>query len=89
MNNKLYNRILHSINSEINFVINEQFNIGNMNLNNNKPKRNMNIFNKNFIDIEKIVEDILNYNKVSDDVINELNKDLYISIYKVKSKQQL
>ena len=36
MNNKLYNNILNSIKDEIKTVINEQFNIGNMDLTNNK-----------------------------------------------------
>ena len=37
-NNKLIDNILYSINDEIKNVIKEQFNIGGMNLNNNKPK---------------------------------------------------
>lgn len=35
-NNKLIDNILYSINDEIKNVIKEQFNIGNMDLNNNK-----------------------------------------------------
>ena len=77
------------MNKYIQKLIHEQFNIGNMELNNTKQKRNMNIFNKNIIDIEKAVKDILNDNNISGDIINELNDDLYTSIYKVKSKKDL
>lgn len=42
------NKLLFLIDKEIRNIINEQFNIGNMNLNDNKPKRNVNIFNKAF-----------------------------------------
>lgn len=48
MNNMLYNRILNSINREIESLISEQFNIGNMNLDNNS-NNNFNIFNKEII----------------------------------------
>ena len=89
MNKTLYSKILNSIDKEIKSIINEQFNVSDLNFSDDEQEYDANIFNKNIIDIEKIVKDILNYNKLSDDVINDLNDDLYISIYKVKSKQQL
>ena len=45
MNNIKYGKILNSISNEIKNVIMEQFNIGNMDLNNNH-KGNINIFGK-------------------------------------------
>ena len=48
MNNILYRRILNSIGNELKTTINEQFNVGNMNLNDNSNKKHTyNIFNKN------------------------------------------
>lgn len=49
MSNRLYSRILNSIDKEIKTIIDEQFNIGNMNLN-DKSKNNYNIFNKFVVD---------------------------------------
>ena len=72
MNNKLYNDILCSINREIKNVINEQFNIGNMNLNSNERKHK-NIFNKNAVDPQYIFDKILKREDVNDDEIESLN----------------
>lgn len=67
MNRRLYNRIMESIDREIKTVINEQFNISKMNLNNTeKPTAKMNIFNKTFIDTESenIYDKILRNEKI-------------------------
>lgn len=52
-------------------LINEQFNISNMNLNNKSNKKNGNIFNKNIIDIKRIYYKIVNidYDDITEDEI--------------------
>lgn len=60
MNNRLYNKILNSINYEIKNTLLEQFNIGNMNLSDNS-KRNFNIFNKNTVDPYKIYKNLITH----------------------------
>ena len=62
--NILYSKILNSIDKEVRNIINEQFNIGKMNLNDNKPKHSNNIFNKEIIDPQKIYDKILHREQV-------------------------
>ena len=52
-------------------LINEQFNISNMDLNNKSNKKNGNIFNKNIIDIKRIYYKIVNidYDDITEDEI--------------------
>ena len=69
-------------------LIKEQFNIGNMDLNNTKPKRNVNIFNKNLkTRCEDIYKDILNNKRVSDDDIEYMNS--LVSVIVPKNKREL
>ena len=86
MNKKLYNNILNSIGNEVEQVINEQFNIGKMNLGNIPLKKNINIFNKNITDFIKI------YNSILDETVTE--EDIYLlndytSVIAPKDKQEL
>ena len=67
-------------------LITEQFNIGNMNLN-DKPKHNINIFNKNALIPIEIYKKILNGENVNDYEILALND--FISVVKVESKDDL
>ena len=75
------------MNNYIQKLIKEQFSINDLDFSDDEHEYSVNIFNKNTIDIEKTVEDILNDNNVSDGVINELNE--CTSIYKVKSRKEL
>ena len=64
-------------------IITEQFNISNMDFNNNK-KHNKNIFNKNkFIDPGDIYDDIINNSLIDEGKILYLND--YISVVKLKN----
>lgn len=74
------------MNKFIRDLINEQFNIGNMNLTDNKPKHNMNIFNKNTIDFNKIYKTLLK-GKISKNEIYQLND--FISVIKPKDRVEL
>ena len=68
-------------------IITEQFNISNMDFNNNK-KQNKNIFNKNkFIDPGDIYDDIINNSLIDEGKILYLND--YISVVKLKNIQDL
>lgn len=57
---------------KIHDIINEQFNISNMDFGNNK-KINKNIFNKNVINPEEILKKILFFNPVEEYIIKYLN----------------
>ena len=57
---------------KIHDIINEQFNISNMDFGNNK-KINKNIFNKNVINPEEILKKILSFNPVEEYIIKYLN----------------
>ena len=72
------------MNKYIHRLINEQFNIGNMNLNNGKLKRNMNIFNKeyNHCYYYKVLD-----GTVTKDQINELNS--LVNVATPKDKDEL
>ena len=79
------------MNKYIQRLIKEQFNIGNMDLSGNKPKRNMNIFNKN-VEYEdptanKYYKNMLENGTISIKICNYLRDK--INIIKVKSKQDL
>ena len=86
MNNKLYDKFLYSLNKEIRYVINEQFNIGNMDLN-SKSKHNVNIFNKNIPDYYGMYNKILKNEILTDIEIRQLNDA--VSVIKPKSKKAL
>ena len=76
MKNKLYNKILFSIDKEVRNIIYEQFNIGNIDLNAAKKHGN-NIFNKsNLIDPYEIYNKIIYGNDVNE------NEILYLNDYK-------
>ena len=64
-------------------LINEQFNIGNMDLNNN-AKINRNIFNKNVVNPYSVYKKMLNEDTVSQYEIEQLN--ICDSVIKVQSK---
>ena len=86
MNNRLYNSILYSIHKEIKTAIDEQFNIGNMNLD-GKRKMNNNIFNKNVTDPLKVYKNILGWKNISEYDIEQL--DNIISYVKPEDKYKL
>ena len=86
MNKKSYDRMLSSIGKEVKQVINEQFNIGNMDFNNIKQKPNKNIFNKKPIDVNEIYNKILK-NQATDEEIRLLND--MPSVIKSKDKAEL
>ena len=71
------------MNKYIHKLIREQFNIGNMNLNNTKSKYNMNIFNK--IYIHPYYQKVLDYT-VTKDEIKELNSLVGVVIPKDKDE---
>ena len=85
MNKDLYNCLVNSISNEIRNTIEEQFNIGGMDLN-NKQKMNKNIFNKNTIDVNEIYDRLL-IKKMTNDDIQELNT--FTSVIKPKDKNEL
>ena len=68
-------------------LIKEQFNINDLDFSDDEQEYNTNIFNKEILDITKIVEDILNDNNIDERYIRKLNN--CISVFKVKSKTQL
>ena len=78
MNNKIYNKLLYSINKEIKNVIHEQFNIGKMNLNGNNNKAHKNIFNKEQFNPADIYDKILNDIKLEEYEILYLNNNISI-----------
>lgn len=86
MSNRLYSRILNSIDKEIKTVIDEQFNIGNMNLN-DKSKSNYNIFNKFVVDPQNVYDRIMHHESVFDYEIIQLND--IISAVKIKNDAKL
>ena len=59
--NKLYNKLINSIENEVKLIINEQFNIDNMNLDNNN-KQHSNIFNKAVVNPYEIYKRLTNIN---------------------------
>ena len=67
-------------------LLNEQFNIGNMDLN-NKHNRNMNIYNKNIIDPQKIYNNIINGLAADEYEIKSLND--YTAVTVAKSEEDL
>ena len=52
MNNKIYDKILYSISTEIKNIVNEQFNISDIDFNDNENGYDANIFNKSLKHIE-------------------------------------
>ena len=62
-------------------IIKEQFNISNMDFNNNHD-HNKNIFNKNIIDPYTVYNKILHGEDVYKNEIKELNSDICISSFK-------
>lgn len=73
------------MNRYIQKLINEQFNISNMNLDNTKPKRNANIFNKNFN--HPYYYDILD-GKISRTQIKELDTLVNVAVPECKEDLQ-
>lgn len=67
-------------------LLNEQFNIGNMDLN-NKHNRNMNIYNKNIIDPQKIYNNIINGLGANEYEIKSLND--YTAVTVARSEEDL
>ena len=60
MNNKIYDKILYSISTEIKNIVNEQFSISDIDFNDNGNEYDANIFNKSMKNIER-------YNKMMHD----------------------
>ena len=84
------------MNKYIQKLIQEQFNIGNMDLSNNKPKRNMNIFNKKLLDPYVVYDKILNsyavYGKINREDIKDYEIEYLndcVSIVNVDDKYSL
>lgn len=71
------------MNTYIHNLIKEQFNIAKMNLDNNKPKKNINIFNKSIRHLE-IYDNMLNNKRVSNDDIEYMNG--LVSEIKIRGK---
>ena len=77
------------MNKYIRQLITEQFNIGNMNLNNTKPKQNMNIFNKNLMYLE-IYNNILNVYRTRNVTKNDIEyMNDFVSVIKPKDIDEL
>ena len=72
------------MNRYIQKLIQEQFNIGNMDLINNKPKRNMNIFNKN-ISNHPYYKKVLN-GTITENKIKELDSLVGVAVPKDKNE---
>lgn len=92
MKNRLYNRIISSIGNDIRNAIDEQFNVGNMNLNNN-AKRKSNIFNKAVVDPFDVYKRMTKVGNAAENIhideyeIQQLND--YTGVVKVKSSLDL
>ena len=87
MNNKLYDKIMKSIENTIKSSINEQFNIGKIDLN-SKKRRNMNIFNKDVFIPETVFEKMITPNNFpTEHEIKKLND--YVAAVKIKSLNDL
>ena len=75
------------MNTYIYKLIKEQFNIGNMELTGNKPKNNMNIFNKASFDLQKVYNNIIKKNWADKDEIKSLNN--ITAAIKPKNRREL
>ena len=83
MNTNQQNADNEIMNKYIQKLIREQFNIGNMDLDNGKPKRNMNIFNKEYNHpyYYKVLDET-----ITEDEINELDSLVGVAIPKDKDE---
>ena len=89
MKDILYNKILNSIDKEVCRIINEQFNIGNMDLN-NKRKPGNNIFNKVMFPDQGLCDNILEniyHHNINRNVIKQLND--HVATAHVCSREEL
>ena len=86
MNNILYSRILNSINKEIKTIIDEQFNIGDLDFSDDSEYNDAAIFNKDIIDPESLYDKVIS-NQLSDNEIAYLEN--FTSVIKIKNKYEL
>ena len=89
MDDRLYNKIIRAVDKDIKNIIQEQFNVGNMDLR-NKNMHKSNIFNKATVDpflVYDKMTNIKNKGHVEEYEIKQLND--YVAVVKVESRRKL
>ena len=87
MNNKLYDKILNSINREVKSAIKEQFSIDDLVFDNDAEENNVTIFDKVIIDPNDVFNRMVNGNTISKDEIELLH---YLEpVFKVRTRRDL
>ena len=84
--NNLYNRIFSSIGKEIQYIINEQFNISDLDFN-DSDEENTNIFNKELVSPRRVYNNILHGIDISEYEIHILNN--YVAEVKSTDRKEL